>query len=102
MPTNRLRVNRRIHRLRSSIRADAGRGRVGAQHRQRATTVRAHAALRMLMVALIACCAQLAIAADAALPLAGTALRDALLRGGYVLYFRHAATDFGQNDDKMT
>src|SRR6266513_2167105 len=24
-----------------------------------------------------------------------------LLRGGYILYFRHAATDFSQNDEKM-
>ena len=73
-----------------------------AQKRKNATTARAHAVLRMLAVAFIACAAPLAIAADAALPLAGAALRDALLRGGYVLYFRHAATDFGQNDDKMT
>ena len=35
-------------------------------------------------------------------PLAGTALRDALQRGGYVLYFRHTSTDFGQNDEGMT
>jgi hypothetical protein len=34
--------------------------------------------------------------------LAGAALRDALRRGGYVLYFRHTSTDFGQNDDGMT
>jgi phosphohistidine phosphatase SixA len=34
--------------------------------------------------------------------LSGAALKDALLRGGYVLYFRHAATDFGQNDDRMS
>jgi hypothetical protein len=34
--------------------------------------------------------------------LAGRALRDALLRGGYVLYFRHTSTDFGQNDEGMT
>ena len=73
-----------------------------AQKRKNATTARAHAVLRVLAVAFIACCAPLAIAADATLPLAGAALRDALLRGGYVLYFRHAATDFGQNDDKMT
>ncbi len=32
-------------------------------------------------------------------PLAGIALRDALRRGGFVLYFRHTSTDFGQNDD---
>ena len=41
------------------------------------------------------------VAADEA-PLAGAALRAALSRGGYVLYFRHAATDFGQNDERMT
>jgi len=41
-------------------------------------------------------------AAAIAPPLAGTALRDALQRGGYVLYFRHTSTDFGQNDDGMT
>jgi len=35
-------------------------------------------------------------------PLAGSGLRSALLAGGYVIYFRHAATDFGQNDDRMS
>ncbi|MEP6657249.1 MAG: histidine phosphatase family protein [Betaproteobacteria bacterium] len=40
------------------------------------------------------------VAADTAL--AGPALHAALLRGGYVLYFRHTSTDFGQNDDAMT
>lgn len=34
--------------------------------------------------------------------LAGPALLAALRGGGFILYFRHAATDFGQNDDKMT
>jgi phosphohistidine phosphatase SixA len=34
--------------------------------------------------------------------LSGAALPGALRAGGYVLYFRHTATDFGQNDDKMT
>jgi phosphohistidine phosphatase SixA len=29
-------------------------------------------------------------------------LLSALRNGGYVLYFRHAATDFSQNDEKMT
>ena len=42
-------------------------------------------------------------AADAApAALAGPALRAALLRGGYILYFRHTSTDFGQNDEAMT
>jgi len=46
--------------------------------------------------------AALAFAPLAAQTLAGTALVDALRQGGYVLYLRHAATDFGQNDDAMT
>ena len=43
-------------------------------------------------------------AADAAArpTLAGPALASALRAGGFVLYFRHTATDFGQNDEKMT
>ena len=73
-----------------------------AQNRKKAMMARMYAAMRLLVVASIAWCAALAIAADGAPPLAGAALLDALLRGGYVLYFRHAATDFGQNDDKMT
>ena len=35
-------------------------------------------------------------------PLAGAALVNALREGGYVLYLRHASTDFGQNDEGMT
>jgi phosphohistidine phosphatase SixA len=46
--------------------------------------------------------AWLASADDGAPTLGGAALRDALLRGGYVLYFRHASTDFGQNDEQMS
>jgi phosphohistidine phosphatase SixA len=53
-------------------------------------------------LALLVFVASAAIADDTAPSLAGGALRDALARGGYVLYFRHAATDFGQNDDLMT
>src|SRR6476660_1445130 len=34
--------------------------------------------------------------------LSGPALVSALRAGGFVLYFRHASTDFGQNDDSMT
>ena len=34
--------------------------------------------------------------------MAGPALLTALRAGGFILYFRHAATDFGQNDEKMT
>src|SRR2546423_4067563 len=45
--------------------------------------------------------------ADTALPspsdaLSGPALVNALRRGGYVIYFRHTSTDFGQNDEGMT
>lgn len=34
--------------------------------------------------------------------LAGKALLTALRHGGYVLYFRHTATDFSQNDEQMS
>ncbi|MEP6942640.1 MAG: histidine phosphatase family protein [Betaproteobacteria bacterium] len=34
--------------------------------------------------------------------LSGTALLNALREGGLILYFRHASTDFGQNDEQMT
>lgn len=34
--------------------------------------------------------------------LQGRALLSALAGGGYILYFRHASTDFGQNDERMT
>src|SRR5215813_731007 len=43
-----------------------------------------------------------AYAQPVATELAGPALLAALRGGGYVLFFRHAATDFGQNDDRMT
>jgi phosphohistidine phosphatase SixA len=41
-------------------------------------------------------------AAMSPVELSGPALLAALRGGGYILYFRHAATDFGQNDDQMT
>jgi phosphohistidine phosphatase SixA len=59
-------------------------------------------ATRRLAVVFLACVATLVSADELKPGLAGPALRDALLRGGYVLYFRHAATDFGQNDDRMS
>ena len=34
--------------------------------------------------------------------LQGRALLAALRGGGYILYFRHTSTDFGQNDEQMT
>jgi phosphohistidine phosphatase SixA len=43
-----------------------------------------------------------AAAATAAGELQGAALLAALRRGGYILYFRHASTDFGQNDERMS
>ncbi len=32
----------------------------------------------------------------------GRALLNALAGGGYILYFRHTSTDFGQSDERMT
>jgi len=57
------------------------------------SVVRLAALLAGLLATTLACAQQ---------PLAGPALRNALLAGGYVIYFRHAATDFGQNDDRMS
>jgi broad specificity phosphatase PhoE len=62
-----------------------------------------------LFVALAACATLCGVMPAAAQPVAGpapepkgAALVAALRGGGYVLYFRHAATDFGQNDERMT
>ena len=63
--------------------------------------VRALGAL-LLAGALATAAAQVADVTSAAPPLAGAPLLKALREGGYVLYFRHTATDFGQNDEKMT
>lgn len=41
-------------------------------------------------------------AASSAPTLADARLLAALRKGGYVLYFRHTATDFSQNDERMT
>ena len=61
---------------------------------------------RVAALALLAALGELApCAAPAATPvvqMSGTALGDALRRGGYVLYFRHTSTDFGQSDENMT
>lgn len=46
--------------------------------------------------------AQVRDAASEAPALAGLALLTALRRGGYILYFRHTATDFAQSDDIAT
>ena len=50
--------------------------------------------------ALIALSSSAAFAAADAL--AGRPLLAALKAGGLILYFRHASTDFGQNDEQMT
>jgi broad specificity phosphatase PhoE len=42
------------------------------------------------------------VAGTTPVELSGPALLAALRAGGYILYFRHTATDFGQNDDQMT
>jgi phosphohistidine phosphatase SixA len=77
----------------------AARGDSRTRSRSRAALSRAW----LLAVSLLlSCFAPFAIADDATPSLAGPALRAALQRGGYVLYFRHAATDFGQNDDQMS
>lgn len=62
-----------------------------------------------LFAALLVCATLFSILPAAAQPVAsappelkGAALVAALRGGGYVLYFRHAATDFGQNDERMT
>jgi phosphohistidine phosphatase SixA len=56
-------------------------------------------------LAVLAAAGSLALAGPAAAAdelLAGRALVDALKAGGLVVYFRHAATDFGENDINMT
>jgi phosphohistidine phosphatase SixA len=66
---------------------------------------------RRPFLALIVACAtaMLAGSVSAQAPVAawkpaleGRALLTALRGGGYVLYFRHTSTDFGQNDEKMS
>lgn len=61
-----------------------------------------HVLVQFVAMLFVAGAAATAIADDVKPQVAGPALRDALLRGGFVLYFRHAATDFGQNDDRMS
>jgi phosphohistidine phosphatase SixA len=57
--------------------------------------------LHLLALALLGAAAP--AGAQAAGPaLEGRALVDALRRGGYVLYMRHTATDFGESDERMT
>jgi phosphohistidine phosphatase SixA len=50
----------------------------------------------------LSCAGPAVAAAPDAGTLAGRPLLAALKAGGLVLYFRHASTDFGQNDEQMT
>ena len=65
---------------------------------RRATLVVVAAVVLALAVGAGPRTADTAAAAGGALDLRGPALVEALRRGGYVLYFRHAATDFSQSD----
>ena len=56
----------------------------------------------LAVTALTAFSSGTAFAAADADALAGRPLLAALKTGGLVLYFRHASTDFGQNDEQMT
>jgi hypothetical protein len=63
------------------------------------------AALLFGAFAALALAAPLALAQASTAPateLQGPALLAALRGGGYILYFRHTSTDFGQNDERMT
>jgi len=55
-----------------------------------------------LALSFAAAAAQSVGTAPAAPAPAGAGTLSALRAGGYILYFRHTATDFGQNDEKMT
>jgi phosphohistidine phosphatase SixA len=67
--------------------------------RRRAALLRFAAVAAAGVIALYGYPAALAADADA---LAGRPLLQALKAGGLIIYFRHASTDFGQNDDQMT
>jgi len=49
-----------------------------------------------------AACAQAVAAGSARVELEGRDLLEALRGGGFILYFRHTSTDFGQSDDRMS
>jgi broad specificity phosphatase PhoE len=55
---------------------------------------------RRVLCALLALIVAPALLAQDAL--SGPALLAALRGGGFVIYFRHTSTDFGQNDERMT
>ena len=56
----------------------------------------------LLLAASFATFAQAPAVAPKGTPPSAPSVLAALRGGGYVIYFRHTATDFSQNDDKMT
>lgn len=67
--------------------------------------MRRSSALAAILAGVLCTFAPVVAAQSASSPsatLEGAALVQALREGGYVLYLRHASTDFGQNDDAMT
>jgi len=63
------------------------------------------AGIRTLLASLVvATCIASALAqtAEPGRELSGPALLNELRAGGYIIYFRHTSTDFGQSDDQMT
>lgn len=64
--------------------------------------MRALFALLLLVASLPAFAAAPADAAPSAQTLSGAGLSNALRHGGYILYFRHTATDFSENDEQMS
>ena len=85
-------------------RADGAASSLARSNRSRASRADGAALyLARLFLLLVSFAASaLAIAQDLKPAPEGQALAQALRRGGYVIYFRHGATDFGQNDDRMT
>jgi phosphohistidine phosphatase SixA len=84
--------------------------RAGASRGALRNSIAEASAWRWIFIAVAALCAALtgipSVSAQGTTPtqegLRGPALVAALRGGGYILYFRHATTDFGQNDERMT
>jgi phosphohistidine phosphatase SixA len=74
--------------------------RAAATRRASLSGARRLRALASWVVLALCCHALAATTGDATL--AGRPLLAALRAGGLILYFRHASTDFGQNDEQMT
>jgi len=69
---------------------------------RRALSLRDRAFVVLVAAAMAFASAPRAEEPSPAVELAGPALVAALRSGGYVLYFRHTSTDFGQSDERMT